>query len=48
MVAGNQVGNLSKLVEMTENSNGNDKFKEWREVKIIQNKHIFKNVVPHI
>ena len=30
------------------NSNGNDKFKEWREVQIIENEHICKNLVPHI
>ena len=30
-------GNLSITVEMTQNSNGNDKFKEWRGVKIIEN-----------
>ena len=30
------------------NSNGNDKFKEWREVQIIENEHIYKNLVPHI
>ena len=30
------------------NSNGNDKFKEWREVQIIGNEHICKNLVPHI
>ena len=39
--AGNQVGNLSIAVEMTQNSNGNDKFKEWRKVKIIENEHTF-------
>ena len=46
--AGNQGGNLSKLVEMTQNSNGNDKFKKWREVKIVKNKHICKNLISHI
>ena len=35
-------------IEMTSNSNGNDKFKEWREVKIIKNEHICKNLVSHI
>ena len=30
-------GNLSIAVEMTQNSNGNDKFKEWKGVKIIEN-----------
>ena len=37
--AGNQGGNLSTAVEITWNSNGNDKLKDWREVKII-------NLVP--
>ena len=53
--AGNQAGNLSIAVEilsiaveMTSNSNGNDKFKEWREVKIIKNEHICKNLVSYI
>ena len=46
--AGNQGGNLSKLVEMTQNSNGNDKFKKWTEVKIVKNKHICKNLISHI
>ena len=46
--AGNQGGNLSKQVEMTQNSNGNDKFKKWREVKIVKNKHICKNLISHI
>ena len=46
--AGNQSGNLSIAIEMTQNSNGNDKFKEWREVKITEKEHIFKNFVSHI
>ena len=33
--AGNQGGDLSIAVEITWNSNGNDKLKDWREVKII-------------
>ena len=33
--AGNQGGNLSIVVEITWNSNGNDKGKDWREVIII-------------
>ena len=33
--AGNQDGNLGIVVEITWNSNGNDKLKDWREVKII-------------
>ena len=32
---------------MTQNSNGNDKFKDWREVKIIEN-CVCKNLVSHI
>ena len=33
--AGSEDGNLSIAVEITWNSNGNDKLKDWREVKII-------------
>ena len=53
----NQGGNLyiqqkqyrnSIAVEMKSESNGNDKFKEWREVKIIENEHICKNLVLRI
>ena len=33
---------------MKSESNGNDKFKEWREVKIIENEHICKNLVLRI
>ena len=33
--AGNQVRSLSIAVEITWNSKGNDKLKDWREVKII-------------
>ena len=33
--AGNQGGNLSIAVEITWNSNGNDKLKDWKKVKII-------------
>ena len=32
---GNQGGDLSIAVEITWNSNGNDRFKDWRGVKII-------------
>ena len=32
---------------MTQESNGNDKFKEWREVKIIENKHICQKIILH-
>ena len=44
----NQGGNLGIAEEMTQEGNGNDKFKEWREVKIIENEHICKNLVLHI
>ena len=30
------------------NSNGNEIFKEWIEVKIIENEHIRNNLVSHI
>ena len=33
--AGNQDGNLTIAVEITWNSNGNDKLKDWKEVRII-------------
>ena len=46
--AGNQGGNLNIAVEMTQKSHGNNKFKEWREVKITENRHIYKNLVLHI
>ena len=45
---GNQGGNLSIAVEMTWNSNRNDKLKEWREVKIIEDDHICKDLVSDI
>ena len=32
---------------MTKNSNGNDKFKEWKEDKVKENEHICKNLVLH-
>ena len=44
----NQGGNLAIAVEMKQESNGNDKFKEWREVKITGKEHIYKNLVLHI
>ena len=44
----NQVGNLDVVVEMKQESNRNGKFKEWREVKVIENEHICKNLVLHI
>ena len=34
----NRGGNLRLAVEMKQESNGIDKIKEWREVKIIENK----------
>ena len=45
---GNHGRNLSIVVEMIWNSNGNNKFKEWREVKIIENEHICKKLVSRI
>ena len=33
---------------MTQNSSENNKLKEQREVKIIENEHICKNLVSHI
>ena len=33
---------------MKQESNRNGKFKEWREVKVIENEHICKNLVLHI
>ena len=33
----NQDGNLSIAVEMTQNSSGNEKLKEWRDVKMLEN-----------
>ena len=35
-----QGGNLGIAVEMTQNSSGQDKFKDWREFKIIENEHM--------
>ena len=45
--AGNEGGSLGTAVEMTQNSNENDKFKEWK-VKVIENEHICKNLVSNI
>ena len=45
--AGNLGGNLVIAAEMTQNSE-NDKLKECREVKIIENEYICKNVISHI
>ena len=44
----NQDGKLGIAVEMKQESNGKDKFKAWREVKIIENEHSCKNLVLHI
>ena len=41
----NHGGNLGIAVEMKQESNGNDKFKEWREVKIIVTEHICINLI---
>ena len=46
--AGNQNGNSGIAVAMTKTSNGNDKFKDWRKVKMIKNEPICRNLVSHI
>ena len=46
--AGNQGGNLGRAVKMTQNNSENDKLKEWRKVKIIENEHLCKNLFSHI
>ena len=46
--AGNQGRNLGIAVKMTQKCNGNDKFKEWREVKILEDEDICKNLVLNI
>ena len=46
--AENQGGDLSIVVEMTQKRYGNDEFKEWKEVKIIINEHIYKNLISDI
>ena len=33
---------------MKKGSNRNGKFKEWREVEVIEYEHIYKNLVLHI
>ena len=43
--ARNQGGNLSIVVEITWNSNGNHKLKDWREVKII---NLVSRVLPRV
>ena len=44
----NQGGNLGIAVEIKWESNGNDKFKEWREINITKNERICNNLVLHI
>ena len=39
-LGGNQGGKLGIAVGMKNGSNRNGKFKEWREVKVIENEHI--------
>ena len=46
--AGSQGKSLSTAVELTQDSNGNDQFEEWKEVKIMENEHICINLVAHI
>ena len=42
------MGNLGIALEMTQNYSGNDELKEWKQVEMIENEHIPKNLVPHI
>ena len=44
----NQGRNFGIAVKMKKESNRNDKFNKWREVKIIENEHICKILVLHI
>ena len=46
--AGNQGWHLGIAAEITMNSNGNDKFKEMREVKIIGKEHACKKLISHV
>ena len=46
--AWNQGETLSISVEMIQNSNRDDKFKEPGEVKIIENEHTCNDLVSHI
>ena len=41
----NQGRNFGIAVKMKKESNRNDKFNKWREVKIIKNEHICKILV---
>ena len=41
------MGIIGIVIEMIWKSNGNDKFKECREVKIIEKENICKNLVFH-
>ena len=45
---GNQGRNVSIAVEMTKNGNGNEEFKEWRKVRIMENEQICKKLVSNI
>ena len=46
--AGNQGGSFGIAVGMTWSSCVNDQLKGWREVRIIENEHNFKNLVAHV
>ena len=46
--ARNEDENLGIAVEITSISSGNGKLKEWREIKIIENNCIYKNLVSHL
>ena len=41
----NQGGNLDIAEEIKQESKGNDKFKKWREAKIIENERVCKNLL---
>ena len=45
---GSQGWNVGITAQITENSSGNDKFKECREVKIIEKEHICKELISNI
>ena len=44
----NQGGDWARAVEIKQGSNKNGRFKEWREIKVIKNEHICKNLILHI
>ena len=44
----NKESRWNQAEEITYKNNGNYKFKEWREVNIIENEHICKKLILHI